>query len=153
MTLVPMRTVVVDDEPLARCPPRAMLGAHADVVIAGECEDADSCVNMIRELKPELLFLDIQMPGTDGFQVLDRAQVTPQPFIIFATAFAKHAVRAFDTDAVDYLLKPYDDKPMARALERARVVLAARARCPNALPRAARGNHWEAHPVHQDGRH
>ena len=88
--------------------------------------NADSCVRMIRELKPELVFLDIQMPGADGFQVLDRAQVTPRPFIIFATAFAKHAVRAFDTDAVDYLLKPYDDKRLSRALERARTALAAR---------------------------
>lgn len=125
MSALPMRTVVVDDEPLARRRLRSMLSAHADVVIVGECEDADSCVEVIRELKPELVFLDIQMPGADGFQVIERAQVTPRPFIIFVTAFAKHAVRAFDTDAVDYLLKPYDDKRLARALERARSAIAA----------------------------
>ena len=125
MSGLPMRTVLVDDEPLARRRLRTMLSAHADVAIVGDCEDADSCVEVIRELKPELVFLDIRMPGADGFEVLERAQVTPRPFIIFVTAFAKHAVRAFDTEAVDYLLKPYDDKRLARALERARSAIAA----------------------------
>jgi two-component system, LytTR family, response regulator len=125
MTASLMRTVVVDDEPLARRRLRSMLSAHADIAIVGECEDADGCVEVIRELKPELVFLDIQLPGADGFQVLERAQVTPRPFIIFVTAFAKHAVRAFDTEAVDYLLKPYDDKRLARALDRARSAITA----------------------------
>jgi two-component system LytT family response regulator len=125
MTVVPVRAILVDDEPLARRRLRSMLSAHADVSIVAECEDADSCVQVIREVKPELVFLDIQMPGADGFDVVDRAQVTPRPFIIFVTAFAQHAVRAFDTDAVDYLLKPYDEKRLARALERARSAITA----------------------------
>jgi two-component system LytT family response regulator len=120
-----MRTLVVDDEPLARRRLRAMLSAHSDVSVVAECEDAESCVRAIRELKPELVFLDIQMPGADGFDVVDRAHVTPRPFIIFVTAFAEHAVRAFDADAVDYLLKPYDEKRLARALGRARSAVAA----------------------------
>jgi two-component system, LytTR family, response regulator len=120
-----MRALLVDDEPLARRRLRTMLSAHADVSVIAECEDAERCVQVIREVKPELVFLDIQMPGADGFDVVDRAQVTPRPFIIFVTAFAQHAVRAFDTDAVDYLLKPYDDKRLARALERARSAIAA----------------------------
>jgi two-component system LytT family response regulator len=132
-----MRAILVDDEPLARRRLRSMLSAHADVSILAECEDADSCVQVIRERKPELVFLDIQMPGADGFDVVDRAQVTPRPFIIFVTAFAQHAVRAFDIDAVDYLLKPYDDKRLARALDRARSALAARAGPPRYLERLA----------------
>jgi two-component system LytT family response regulator len=137
MTGVPMRAVLVDDEPLARRRLRSMLGAHDDISIVSECEDAHSCIEVIRELKPELVFLDIQMPGPDGFDVVDRAQVTPRPFIIFVTAFAEHAVRAFDADAVDYLLKPYDEKRLARALERARVAVAAHGGPPRYLERLA----------------
>jgi two-component system LytT family response regulator len=133
-----MRAVLVDDEPLARRRLRMMLSAHADVSIVAECEDADRCVQVLRELKPELVFLDIQMPGPDGFDVVDRAQVTPRPFIVFVTAFAEHAVRAFDADAVDYLLKPYDEKRLARALERARSAVAAhRGGSPRYLERLA----------------
>jgi two-component system, LytTR family, response regulator len=137
MTIVPMRTVLVDDEPLARRRLRSMLAAHADVTIVAECEDGEECMRVMRELKPQLVFLDIEMPGADGFDVVDRAQVTPRPFIIFATAFADHAVRAFDTDAVDYLLKPYDEKRLARALERARSAIAATGGPPRYLERLA----------------
>jgi two-component system LytT family response regulator len=137
MSGIPMRTIIVDDEPLARRRLRAMLSAHGDVEIIAECEDADTCVQVVRELKPEVVFLDIQMPGADGFDVIERAQVTPRPFIIFVTAFAEHAVRAFDTDAVDYLLKPYDDKRLARALDRARDAIATHGGSPRYLERLA----------------
>ncbi|HYW32093.1 MAG TPA: LytTR family DNA-binding domain-containing protein [Gemmatimonas sp.] len=115
-----LRTLIVDDEPLARRRLRAMLALHADVEVIAEREDADSAVAAIRELRPSLVFLDLQMPGGDGFSVLARAHVTPAPFVVVATAHAQHAVHAFDVDAGDYLLKPFDEGRLARALERAR---------------------------------
>jgi two-component system LytT family response regulator len=121
-----LRCLLVDDEPLARDRLRAMLGAHADVEVLGECEDAAAAVAAIRALRPDVVFLDVQMPGADGFDVIDAAQVTPAPFVVFATAHARHAVRAFDAGAGDYLLKPYDDGRLSRALRRAREALAAR---------------------------
>lgn len=127
-----LRAIIVDDEPLARRRLRAMLALHADVDVVGECEDADSGVAAIRELRPSVVFLDLQMPGGDGFNVLARAHVTPAPFVIVVTAHAQHAVHAFDVDAGDYLLKPFDEGRLARALDRAR---AAAARAPTlALP-------------------
>lgn len=122
-----MRTVIVDDEPLARKRLRVMLAAHADVEIVSECEDAGAAVEAVREHLPALLFLDIQMPGATGFSVLEEARVTPSPFVVFVTAHAQHAVRAFDADAGDYLLKPFDAARLARTLERARAMVAQRA--------------------------
>lgn len=97
-----------------------MLALHEDVEVVGECEDADSAVEAIRKLRPAVVFLDLQMPGGDGFSVIARAHVTPSPFVVFATAHAQHAVHAFDVNAGDYLLKPFDEGRLARALERAR---------------------------------
>ena len=121
-----MRALIVDDEVLARDRLRTMLGDHPDVEIVGECARAEEAIRAIRAEKPDLVFLDVEMPGLDGFHVLDTMNVTPAPFVIFVTAHSSHAVRAFDRAAGDYLLKPYDDRRLARAVDRARVALEGR---------------------------
>jgi two-component system, LytTR family, response regulator len=120
-----MKVAVVDDEPLARRRLRAMLGEHPDVEIVAECEDAAQAARLLPAAKPDLVFLDIQMPETDGFAFLEQLSATARPYVIFVTAHAEHAVRAFDADAVDYLLKPYDRTRLARSLDRARAACSA----------------------------
>ncbi len=120
-----MRVIIVDDEPLSRTRLRSLLKDHDDVQVVADCEDADEAIRVIRVEKPELVFLDVQMPGFDGFQVLECLEVTPAPAIIFVTAHAQHAVRAFEAAAVDYLLKPFDEQRLGKALDRARAMLAA----------------------------
>ena len=122
-----LRTLVVEDEPLARDRLRLMLGDHPNVEIVGECADAPDGVRTALDVRPDVLLLDIRLPGADGFEVLDGLRsLEPQPFVVFITAFADHAVRAFDENAVDYLLKPYNATRLARSLERARRAIAAR---------------------------
>jgi len=112
-----LRTLVVDDEPLARQRLRRLLEAFPAIEIVGEAENGRQVVEQVRELGPDLVFLDIQMPGWDGFRVLE--ELEPPPYAIFATAFDEYALRAFDAAAVDYLLKPIDPKRLAVAVERA----------------------------------
>lgn len=124
-----LRCVIVDDEPLARRRLRAMLAVQADVEVVAEAEDAVAARRAIAESRPDVVFLDVEMPGGDGFDVLETARAAGAkwaPFVVFVTAFANHAVRAFDADAVDYLLKPYDDARLMRSLARAREAVAAR---------------------------
>jgi len=122
-----LRTLVVEDEPLARDRLRLMLADHPDVEIVGECVDAPDGVRTALEVRPDVLLLDIRLPGADGFAVLDGLRsLEPPPFVVFITAFADHAVRAFDENAVDYLLKPYNAARLARSLERARRAITAR---------------------------
>jgi len=122
-----LRTLIVEDEPLARDRLRLMLGDHADVEIVGECADAPDGVRTALEVRPDVLLLDIRLPGADGFAVLDGLRsLEPPPFVVFITAFADHAVRAFDENAVDYLLKPYNAARLARSIERARRAIAGR---------------------------
>ncbi len=116
---------MVDDEPLARRRLRAMLAEHPDVEVIGDYEDATEALRALPESKADILFLDVQMPEVDGFAMLERLGTTPRPFVIFVTAHAEHAVQAFDADAVDYLLKPYDRERLARSLGRARAALQA----------------------------
>jgi two-component system LytT family response regulator len=123
---MPLRTLLVDDEPLARQRLRLMLADHADVEIIGECVDAGEALRTIQAMRPELVMLDVQMPGADGFSVMSALSLVPRPFVVFVTAHAEHAARAFDVDAVDYLLKPYDEERLARSIEKARRALAAR---------------------------
>jgi DNA-binding LytR/AlgR family response regulator len=118
-----MRVVLVDDEPLALRRLRAMLAKHEDVEVLAECEDAAVAIEAMRTTKPDVVFLDIQMPEVDGFQLLEALSVAPAPVLIFVTAHAEHAVRAFDADAADYLLKPFDQTRLSRALDRARTAL------------------------------
>lgn len=113
-----VRTLVVDDEPVARAGLRAMLTAFDWLEVVGEAADGEAAVAAIERLNPELVFLDVEMPGMSGVKVLHR--IERQPFIIFTTAFSQHAVSAFELGAVDYLLKPFGPARLAAALERIR---------------------------------
>ena len=112
---------VADDEPVARAGLRAMLGAFDWVTVVGEAADGESAVREIDGLRPELVFLDVQMPGLLGTDVLRRLE--RPPFVIFTTAFSEHAVTAFELGAVDYLLKPFGPSRLAAAMERVRSAL------------------------------
>ena len=113
-----IRAVVVDDENLARQVIRELLGAHPEIEIIAECANGFEAVKAVTELKPELLFLDIQMPKLDGFEVLEL--IGTDMAIIFATAYDQHALRAFEVHAVDYLLKPFGRDRFEAALARAK---------------------------------
>jgi two-component system, LytTR family, response regulator len=115
-----IRVLVADDERLARRAIRRLLGRHADVEIIGECGDGESAVNAIRDKRPDLVFLDVQMPEMNGFQVLGTVGAAGMPVTIFVTAHDSYALRAFDTNAIDYLLKPVRKDRFDRALARAR---------------------------------
>ncbi len=115
-----IRTVIVDDEPLARRGIRAHLKEERDVEVIAECSNGREAVHVIEERAPDLVFLDVQMPELDGFGVLEALNVEPLPSIIFVTAYDKYALRAFDVHALDYLLKPFDSERFSRAVERAR---------------------------------
>jgi two-component system, LytTR family, response regulator len=118
---VKVATFVVDDEPVARAGLRAMLRAFDWVDVVGEAADGESAVTGIHALRPELVFLDVQMPGLLGTDVLRRLE--RPPFVIFTTAFSEHAVSAFELGAVDYLLKPFGPTRLAAAMERVRAAL------------------------------
>jgi two-component system LytT family response regulator len=114
----PFRALIVDDERLARTRLRTLLAAHPEITIAGEADSASSAVAEIDRLAPDLVFLDIQMPGASGFDVLDQTEHTFA--VVFVTAFDEHALRAFDINAVDYLLKPVTAPRLAQSIERVR---------------------------------
>ncbi len=113
-----MRVLIVDDEHLARALLREYLADHPDVEIVGECANGFEAVKAIGELDPELVFLDIQMPKLDGFEVVELAG--GKPHYVFATAFDQFALRAFEVHAIDYLLKPFSRERLAQALAHAR---------------------------------
>jgi two-component system LytT family response regulator len=114
----PFRALIVDDERLARTRLRTLLAAHPEITIAGEADSAPSAVAEIDRLAPDLVFLDIQMPGASGVDVLEQ---TEHSFaVVFVTAFDEHALRAFDINAVDYLLKPVTAQRLAQSIERVR---------------------------------
>jgi two-component system, LytTR family, response regulator len=115
-----MRALIVDDERLARRGVVLRLRECNDIEIVGECSDGMSAVEKILELSPDLVFLDIQMPGMDGFEVLRALPKENLPNVIFLTAYEQHALRAFEVHALDYLLKPVDDDRFAAAVDRAR---------------------------------
>jgi two-component system LytT family response regulator len=117
-----LRVLVVDDEPLARARARRTLGEIPWVEVSGEAGSAAEARARIAETKPDALLLDIQMPEEDGFALL--ASLDPRPAVVFVTAFDHHAVRAFEENAVDYVLKPYRAERLAQALERTRRELA-----------------------------
>jgi two-component system LytT family response regulator len=121
-----IRTIIVDDEPLARQGIRNFLADESDVVIVAECADGSEAVKKIRELRPDLVFLDVQMPRLNGFQALEALPPENLPVVIFTTAHDEHAIRAFEVNAVDYLLKPFKPARFKKALERARSQLQAR---------------------------
>lgn len=118
-----IRTLIVDDEPLARDAVRARLGAEPGVELVGEAGDGPQAVEMIGALLPDLVFLDVQMPEMDGFEVLERVAPRHLPVVIFVTAHDQFAVRAFDRHALDYLLKPFSKERFQESLRRARTEL------------------------------
>lgn len=115
-----IRALIVDDEPLARERIRTLLKDEPEVEIVGECADGRRAVSTIREWKPDLIFLDVQIPEMDGFEVLKAVGPGAMPAVIFVTAYDQYALRAFDVHAIDYLLKPFDRQRFHRALRRAK---------------------------------
>ena len=115
----PVKVLLVDDEPRVRGGLRDVLGAQPGLVIAGEAGDGLAAVDAIERLRPDLVFLDVQMPGLDGFGVLANVDPVLRPAVVFVTAYEQYALRAFDAHAIDYLLKPFDDARLLAALARA----------------------------------
>ena len=115
-----IRTLIVDDEPIARRGIRANLKSERDVEIIGECANGREAVAAIRRERPDLVFLDVQMPLLDGFGVVAAIGVDEMPAVVFVTAFDEHAIRAFEINAVDYLLKPVDPERFQKTLSRVR---------------------------------
>jgi two-component system LytT family response regulator len=115
-----VRVVIVDDEPLARLGVRQLLGHHADVTIAGEARDGREASALITAVRPDLVFLDVQMPEISGFEVLQALPAGVRPLVIFLTAYDTFAVQAFDAQAIDYLVKPVNEARFDAALARAR---------------------------------
>jgi two-component system LytT family response regulator len=118
-----IRALIADDEPLAREGIRALLAGEPDVVIVAECADGADAVARITDLRPDLLFLDIQMPELNGFEVMRAIGVDTVPAVIFVTAYDQYALEAFHVHAVDYLLKPANEERFAVAMRRARSLL------------------------------
>src|SRR5262245_26862836 len=118
-----IRALIVDDEPLAREGVALALARERDVEIGGSCGDGPSAVNAILSLEPDLVFLDVKMPGLDGFAVIAEIGADKMPPVIFLTAYEEHALRAFRVNAIDYLLKPIDAAELAKSVERARLRL------------------------------
>lgn len=134
-----MRVLIVDDEALSRRGLALRLARHADIELLGECSNGREAVASINTLNPDLVFLDIQMPGLNGFDVLGELSAQRQPLVVFVTAYNQHAIRAFEARAIDYLLKPVDDDRLEAALDHARQQFAQRAatrerRYPQMLP-------------------
>jgi two-component system LytT family response regulator len=136
MSLPTLRAVLVDDEELARQLLREYLWESASVEVVAECANGFDAVKAIGELKPDLVFLDVQMPKLDGFEVLEL--IDPPPAVIFVTAYDQYAMRAFDAHAVDYLLKPFHLDRFQKALERARARIGAPRLTASELTAAAR---------------
>ena len=123
-----LRALIVDDEPLARQRLQRILRGEADVELLGSCVDGPAAVAAILEQRPDLLFLDVQMPGMNGFDVLAAVGAKRMPVVIFVTAHDRFAMQAFEAEAVDYLLKPFGAERVQKSLERARDFLAGGAR-------------------------
>jgi two-component system LytT family response regulator len=118
-----IRALIVDDEPPARELIATLLGQEPDVEIVGQCANGRAAVEAIDQLRPDLLFLDVQMPGVDGFGVLAHVPAERWPLIVFVTAYDQHAVRAFEVHALDYLLKPFEYDRLRESVQRARAKL------------------------------
>lgn len=115
-----IRTLIVDDEPVARAGLRKLLADQPGTEVIGEAADGTGAIDAIRTLRPDLLLLDVQMPGMNGFEVLEAIGPRAVPAIVFVTAYDQFAVRAFEIQALDYLLKPFDDERFATVLDRVR---------------------------------
>jgi two-component system LytT family response regulator len=111
-----MKALIVDDERIARQELRRLLAAHTEIEIAGEARTGEEALELIRRLDPDVLFLDIRMPGMTGFEVLEQLDDVPQ--VIFTTAYDEYALRAFEVSALDYLLKPVEPARLAAAIRK-----------------------------------
>ena len=120
----PIRALVVDDEPLARARLRQLLEQDGDIRLLGECADGVEAIAAIRDRRPDLVFLDVQMPEKSGFDVLAALDPAERPAVVFVTAHDHHAIHAFEVNALDYLLKPFDEDRFRRTLARAKAALA-----------------------------
>jgi two-component system, LytTR family, response regulator len=120
-----LRTIVVDDEPLARELLGALLAEHEDIHVVSQCQDGEEAISYLQAKPVDLMFLDVQMPETGGFDVVERLGLQHLPPTVFVTAYHEHAVKAFDVHAVDYLTKPVTSERLATALERVRRKIAA----------------------------
>ncbi len=120
-----IRTLIVDDEPLARAGLALLLERDPDVELVGQCGDGAAAIQSIRRDRPELVFLDVQMPKRDGFEVLADLSPAERPTVVFVTAYDQYAIRAFEACAIDYLLKPFSDARFQQALARAKAALTA----------------------------
>jgi two-component system, LytTR family, response regulator len=121
-----LRTVIVDDEPLARDLLGVLLAEHNDIQVVAKCQNGREAISCLQSTAADLLFLDVQMPNIDGFDVLERVGLQHLPPTVFVTAYHEHAVRAFDVHAVDYLTKPVDAERLVTALKRVREKIAAK---------------------------
>lgn len=122
--MMKIRALIVDDEPLARQRVRLLLDEEPDVEVVGESADGFEAVDHIQAMKPDLAFLDVQMPDMDGFEVLRRVPQALLPVVIFTTAYDQHALRAFEVNALDYLLKPFKPTRFKQAIQRTRDLIA-----------------------------
>jgi two-component system LytT family response regulator len=120
---VTLRTLIVDDETLARTALLRLLKHERDVNVVGQCSDGESAVDAIRQLRPDLVFLDVQMPELDGLGVIDRVGAAQMPLTVFVTAYDQHAIRAFEANALDYLLKPFSDERFDSTMARVKTRL------------------------------
>jgi two-component system, LytTR family, response regulator len=115
-----IRTLIVDDEPLARERLAGLLASEPDVEVLGQCRDGEEAVTAIFDHAPDLVFMDVQMPQMNGFEVIESVGTEKMPLVIFVTAYDQHALKAFQVRALDYLLKPFDRARLVEALNRAR---------------------------------
>lgn len=118
-----VKTLIVDDEPLARERLRKLLEAESDIQVVGEASNGHEALELANQNRPDLIFLDVQMPELDGFGVVAGLQLDPLPAIVFVTAYDRFALKAFEVHALDYLLKPFDRERFQKALERARTLV------------------------------
>jgi two-component system LytT family response regulator len=116
----PIRTVIVDDEPVARERLMHLIGMDPDIAVVAECRNGGEALNAVLKFRPDLLFLDVQMPEANGFEVVQLIKPELMPFVVFVTAHDQYALKAFDVDAVDYLLKPYDNDRFRTSLLKAK---------------------------------
>jgi len=146
-----LRAVLVDDEELARGYLRELLASHSEILVVAECANGFEAVKAIAETNPDILFLDVQMPKLDGFEVLELIEPSQAPVVVFVTAYDQYAMRAFDAHAVDYLLKPFSSERFERALERARARLGERRMPPDIATEARPAGERPQRIVVKDG--
>jgi two-component system LytT family response regulator len=143
-----LRVLLVDDEPPARRRMRRMLAAEPDVEVVGECGTGAEAVGQVRALEPDLVLLDVQMPGGDGFEVVEQLGASVLPLVVFVTAYDEYALRAFDAAALDYLVKPVRRPRLRTAIARARERLARAEPAPRSDRLLIdRGRHMDVLPV------